>query len=66
MILFLESLVFESAILAVYACLVGLAFHLFVVLYEEPTLTGQFGADYEAYCRAVPRWIPKVRGDSDS
>ncbi len=36
---------------------VALAFHLFVVLYEEPTLRATFGADYVAYCREVPRWI---------
>jgi protein-S-isoprenylcysteine O-methyltransferase Ste14 len=34
---------------------------LFVQLYEEPTLRRTFGADYEAYCRNVPRWIPRLR-----
>ena len=34
---------------------------LFVRLYEEPTLRAKFGADYEEYCRNVPRWIPRVR-----
>jgi protein-S-isoprenylcysteine O-methyltransferase Ste14 len=34
---------------------------LFVRLYEEPILRGKFGADYEEYCRNVPRWIPRVR-----
>jgi protein-S-isoprenylcysteine O-methyltransferase Ste14 len=37
-----------------------LAVALFVRLYEEPTLRKLFGADYEAYCRNVPRWIPRV------
>src|SRR5438552_1114113 len=32
--------------------------HLFVVLYEEPTLRRTFGDDYEAYFRRVRRWIP--------
>jgi protein-S-isoprenylcysteine O-methyltransferase Ste14 len=32
--------------------------HLFVVLYEEPTLRRTFGEDYEAYCRRVRRWRP--------
>ena len=36
-----------------------MSFHVFVVLYEEPTLRRQFGAEYETYCRAVPRWIPR-------
>jgi len=41
---------------------VALGVHLFVVLYEEPTLRGKFGADYETYCRNVRRWWPRVRG----
>ena len=36
------------------------AFLLFVVLYEEPTLRETFGADYVAYCREVPRWVPRL------
>ena len=35
-------------------------FHLFVLLYEEPTLRRQFGAEYDAYCRRVPRWLPRL------
>lgn len=38
------------------------AAHLFVTLYEEPTLKRKFGAAYEEYCRRVPRWIPRWRG----
>ena len=41
---------------------VALGVHLFVVFYEEPTLRGMFGADYEEYCRNVGRWWPRVRG----
>lgn len=41
---------------------VALGVHLFVVFYEEPTLLGKFGADYEEYCRNVRRWWPRVRG----
>ncbi len=33
--------------------------HLFVVFYEEPDLARRFGASYEAYCKAVPRWFPR-------
>jgi protein-S-isoprenylcysteine O-methyltransferase Ste14 len=39
-----------------YALLVLILFHLFVVLYEEPALESQFGEPYRAYRRAVPRW----------
>lgn len=40
---------------------VGLGVHLFVLLYEEPTLRKKFGADYEQYCRNVRRWLPRLR-----
>jgi hypothetical protein len=55
-----QALLFGSLALLVYAAGIFLAFHLFVVFYEEPTLRRQFGAEYEAYCRAVPRWIPRL------
>ena len=40
---------------------VALGVHLFVRFYEEPTLRGKFGADYEEYCRKVRRWWPRLR-----
>ncbi len=48
------------AIAAVAA--VALGVHLFVLLYEEPTLRKKFGTDYEEYCRNMRRWWPRVRG----
>lgn len=33
----------------------------FVRWYEEPALARRFGADYEAYRRAVPAWWPRLR-----
>ena len=60
LILLGESLLFESRPLLRYAVIVWVGFHLFVILYEEPTLREKFGASYEEYCRAVPRWIPRV------
>jgi protein-S-isoprenylcysteine O-methyltransferase Ste14 len=44
-----------------YAVMIWLAFHLFVLLYEEPTLRATFGGEYEAFCANVPRWIPRLR-----
>jgi protein-S-isoprenylcysteine O-methyltransferase Ste14 len=32
----------------------------FVRFYEEPALRRRFGADYEAYRRAVPAWWPRL------
>jgi protein-S-isoprenylcysteine O-methyltransferase Ste14 len=55
-----QGLIFGSTSVLVYAGIVALAFHLFVVLYEEPTLRAMFGAEYVAYCREVPRWIPRL------
>jgi protein-S-isoprenylcysteine O-methyltransferase Ste14 len=43
------------------AIAVFVAFDLFVLFYEEPTLRRKFGAAYEEYCRRVPRWIPHIR-----
>ncbi len=37
------------------------ATHLFVTIYEEPTLENKFGAAYEEYLQKVPRWIPRLR-----
>ena len=54
-----EAMLFESVTLLFYAFLLWLVFHLFVVFYEEPTLQEKFGAAYEEYCKAVPRWIPR-------
>jgi protein-S-isoprenylcysteine O-methyltransferase Ste14 len=47
--------------LLIYAILVFLAFHLFVVYYEEPTLRRNFGTAYEDYLKNVPRWIPRFK-----
>ncbi len=55
-----QGLFFASPAILVYVAVVALAFHLFVVFYEEPTLRRQFGAEYEGYCRQVPRWIPRL------
>ncbi len=30
-----------------------------IVLWEEQVLTARFGEEYAAYCRRVPRWIPR-------
>ena len=61
LILIGESLLFGSAALTIYTCFIWLAFHLFIVLYEEPHLKKRFGPDYEAYTSTVPRWIPGVK-----
>jgi len=62
-VLFLLGYVFwypTRAILPMPA-LVAVSAHLFVIFYEEPRLRKTFGAKYEEYCQAVPRWIPKLK-----
>ena len=51
-----ETLFFSSPALFGYSAVIFLVFHLFVLMYEEPHLKGQFGQHYLDYCRAVPRW----------
>src|SRR5581483_3709446 len=41
--------------------MVAFGVHLFVVLYEEPTLRTKFGEQYEEYTRNVSRWWPRLR-----
>ncbi len=45
-------------LLAAVFCLIVTAV---VRWYEEPVLARRFGADYEAYRRAVPAWLPGLR-----
>ena len=55
-----QSLVLDSLPLLTYALCVWLCFHLFVMVYEEPTLRRSFGAEYEEFCANVPRWFPRL------
>src|ERR687898_821493 len=56
-----QSLLLGRLGLLLYAGVVWAAVAAFVRFYEEPTLTSRFGADYEAYRRAVPAWWPRLR-----
>ena len=56
-----QALWFGSAALLEYAAALWAGFFLFVLLYEEPALKRQFGAEYEAYRRNVPRWLPRIK-----
>jgi protein-S-isoprenylcysteine O-methyltransferase Ste14 len=47
--------------LLLYTILAFLGVHVFIILYEEPTLKRKFGASYEEYLKNVPRWIPKSK-----
>jgi protein-S-isoprenylcysteine O-methyltransferase Ste14 len=55
-----QALLLGATNLLSYAAVVALCFHLWVLAYEEPALRGQFGAEYEQYCRRVRRWWPSL------
>jgi len=54
-----QGLMFGNVWLLGYGAVLWLAFHLFVLVYEEPTLARTFGSEYESFCANVPRWIPR-------
>ena len=54
-----QGLFLASPAVLVYGAFIALAFHIFVIVYEEPTLRDTYGEEYERYCRRVPRWIPR-------
>jgi protein-S-isoprenylcysteine O-methyltransferase Ste14 len=56
-----QALLLGQLGLLLYAAAIWLIAAAFVRFYEEPTLTRRFGADYEAYRRAVPAWWPRLR-----
>src|SRR5215471_11337540 len=56
-----QALLLGQPGLLVYALGVAVLVASFVSFYEEPALRRQFGAEYEAYYRAVPGWWPRLR-----
>jgi protein-S-isoprenylcysteine O-methyltransferase Ste14 len=55
-----QAVLFGDWRLLLYGALVFVAFHIFVLAYEEPTLMESFGAEYETYRANVSRWIPRL------
>ncbi len=55
-----QALLLGRPLLLVYAAVFMAVVAAFVHLYEEPTLTRQFGDDYTRYRRAVPAWRPRL------
>ena len=55
-----QAVLFGDQRLLGYGVLVWLAFHIFVLAYEEPTLWQSYGAEYESYRANVPRWLPRL------
>jgi protein-S-isoprenylcysteine O-methyltransferase Ste14 len=57
-----QALILGRPALLLYALAFGAAVWTFVRLYEEPALARRYGAEYDAYRRAVPGWWPTRRG----
>jgi len=55
-----QAILFGDWRLMIYGGLMWLAFHAFVLTYEEPVLAQQFGVQYEDFRANVPRWIPRL------
>ena len=56
-----QGLALGQPVLLGYTAAVWVTVATFVRWYEEPTLARQFGAQYQAYRRAVPAWRPRIR-----
>lgn len=59
-VIFGQALLFGDQRLLWYAALLWLFFHVWVRVFEEPTLKETFGAQYEDFRANVPRWIPRL------
>src|SRR5467141_89099 len=55
-----QAALFGDWRLMTYGGLMWLAFHAFVLTYEEPVLAQRFGTQYEDFRANVPRWIPRL------
>src|SRR5215831_4351301 len=55
-----QALLLSRSGLLGYAAAVAAAVITFVYGYEQPTLTRRYGAQYQAYKRAVPGWRPRL------
>lgn len=55
-----QAILFGDWRLVMYGGFMWLAFHAFVLAYEEPVLAQTFGAQYEEFRANVPRWIPRL------
>lgn len=60
------ALLYQSSVLAWYAAAIAAAFHLRVVLGEEPWLARTHGEAWSAYKSRVPRWLWQPRPASGS
>jgi protein-S-isoprenylcysteine O-methyltransferase Ste14 len=55
-----QAVAFASFGVLVWFALFAVAVVSFVAAYEQPTLRRTYGPSYDAYCRAVPAWWPRL------
>jgi protein-S-isoprenylcysteine O-methyltransferase Ste14 len=55
-----QAVAFASVGVLVWFAVFAVAVVAFVTSYEQPTLRRTYGASYDAYCRAVPAWWPRL------
>jgi protein-S-isoprenylcysteine O-methyltransferase Ste14 len=55
-----QALLFGDIRVFEYALFFWFLAHLFVLVYEEPTLRKTFDAEYDIFRANVPRWIPRL------
>lgn len=56
-----QGLFFGNLRVLEYGIAVWMAFHLFVLIYEEPILRNTYGSEYQVFCANVRRWVPRLR-----
>lgn len=55
-----QAVLFGSVGVGIWLAVFVLATTTFTLAYEEPTLRRRYGASYDAYAAAVPRWRPRL------
>lgn len=55
------SVFLTSPVLALYTAVLAIAFHLRVLVNEEPWLSAQFGSEWARYSAEVGRWLPRLK-----
>jgi protein-S-isoprenylcysteine O-methyltransferase Ste14 len=60
-----QALLFGNVAVLGYGLLIWLTVHIFVLTYEEPTLSESYGTQYDRYRANVRRWLPRLRPWTD-
>ena len=55
-----QAVMFASIGVLIWFAVIAVAVVSFVAAYEQPTLRSTYGPAYDAYCRAVPAWWPRL------